>query len=107
MDPLKLTKIPVNLRNIDRANIFSLAHQTPAGATPYNPNHHIAEPFMLRPLYLAQADKLHSSLIELSNKITLGISQSKQKKFYEFSVFLIFRHLALTRPQRCSLDILI
>jgi len=62
-DPSKLLKNPVNLRNIDRANIFSLANQTSARATPYNPNHHIAESPLLRLPYLAQADKLLSSLI--------------------------------------------
>jgi len=65
--------VPINFRNIDRVNIFSLANQAKSPATPYNLNHHIAELSVLAPQYVAQPIKLFLPLISLSNKIVLDV----------------------------------
>jgi hypothetical protein len=83
-EPFKTRKILGNLRNIDMANIFSLADKTATGQTTYNPNHHIKWAYCLRLPYIAQVKKLILALISLSNKISPGVSQSRPGKKWKF-----------------------
>ena len=85
-----MVKIPINLRNIDRVHNFSLANRAMTRVTPHNPNHHIAEPHLLRLPYIAQMSKPVLSYVSLSNKIGLGAGQCGLKKNCEFFIFLIF-----------------
>jgi len=80
--------VHIDLQNIDRVNIFSLANQAESPATSYNLNHHIAELPVLAPQYVAQPIELLLPLISLSNKITLDASQSKPKNFTNFFYFM-------------------
>ena len=85
-----MVKNLINIRNIDRAHNFSLANRAATRVTPHNPNHHIAESFLLRLPYIVQTSKPALSHLLLSNKISLGAGQSRLKKICEFFVFLIF-----------------
>jgi len=81
-------KIPINLRNIDRAYNFSLTNWATTTVTPHNTDYHIAEQSLLRLPYIVSSSRSALLLLLLSNKITLGVGQSGLKKICDFFIFL-------------------
>jgi len=78
-------------------NIFSLVNRIPAPVTPYNPNHHIAEPTLSRTQHIGQPSKSLASPVSMSNKIALTTSQNRPKKFTNFSLFVSFHPASVIR----------
>jgi len=83
----KTSKPPLTWRNIDSLNFFSLAGRPPIPLTPYNPNYYMTTLFLFRPQYIAQANKLLSSPVPMSNKIALTTKRAKPKKSQIFCFF--------------------
>jgi hypothetical protein len=81
MHPLGIVKLPLNHRNIDRLNFFSLANRTSAAAMPYNINYHIAELFHSKTLHIARANRPVSLAVSMSNKIATAFGKDKSKNF--------------------------
>ena len=86
----------INLRNIDRVNIFSLTDKTTVQATPYKLNYHMIELTLHSLQDMVHAIKLFLSPTSLSNKIAFGKGKYKPKNFTIFLILLDEQDFSVT-----------